>query len=234
MTEPLITVSGVTAGYGGTPILRGVDLELRNGDFMAVVGPNGGGKTTLFRTMLGIITPSHGTVSVMGLPPSKGCRNIGYVPQFGAFDRKYPVLAKEVVRMGLRSRQSFNPFFSYGNGGRSVQEAMEYTGVSDFADMRIGDLSGGQLQRTLLARALVSEPKILMLDEPTASLDPDMRSGVYEILRKSSADGMTVIMITHDLKGVEDCVNRVIRVDRSVEEINEPDVHNMTCGGGVL
>ncbi len=232
MTGPLITLKGVSSGYGGNVIIHDVDLDLREGDFMAVVGPNGGGKTTLFRTILGLIPPAAGSVEVMGLPPAKGCRDIGYVPQFGSFDRKYPALAREVVAMGLRSRQTLNPFS--GRDADGVREAMEYTGVTEFADRRIGDLSGGQLQRTLLARALVAKPRILMLDEPTASLDPEMRSGVYDILRKASSEGMTVMIITHDLDGVEDCVNRVVRVDRRVTEVEAEDLHCHICGGGIV
>ncbi len=233
MPDTLISVTGVTAGYGGHPILKNVSLDLRKGDFMAVVGPNGGGKTTLFRTILGLVPPSEGSVTVMGMPPSKGSRNIGYVPQFGAFDRKYPVLAREVVSMGLRPRQTINPF-SGRDGGDAVEKAMEYTGVTPFSDMRIGDLSGGQLQRTLLARALVSNPGILLLDEPTASLDPEMRAGVYDILRKASDDGITVMIITHDLHGVEDCVNRVVSVDHGLAELEVDDLHGEFCGRGLL
>ncbi len=229
---PLVSLSGVSSGYGRTTILHDVDLELREGDFMAVVGPNGGGKTTLFRTILGLLEPSAGSVKVMGGPPSKGCRSIGYVPQSGAFDRKYPVVAGDVVRMGLRQRQGFSPF---GHGDtESVRRAMEITGVTGFADKRIGDLSGGQMQRTLLARALASEPKILMLDEPTASLDPEMREGVYGILSEASSEGITIMMITHDLKGIEDEVNRIIRVDRTASEVGREDLHALTCGGGLL
>lgn len=233
MAEPLITLRDVSSGYGGHVIIHDVNLDLNEGDFMAVVGPNGGGKTTLFRTILGLIQPASGTVEVMGTQPSRGCRDVGYVPQFGSFDRRYPALAREVVAMGLRSHQTMNPL-SGKDRAESVSRAMEYTGVDAFADKRIGDLSGGQLQRTLLARALASSPRILMLDEPTASLDPEMRSGVYDILRKASADGITVMIITHDLDGVEDCVNRVIRVDRKVTEVEPEDLHCHICGGGIV
>ncbi|MBE6528719.1 MAG: ABC transporter ATP-binding protein [Thermoplasmata archaeon] len=229
--EPLVTLQDVSAGYDGSAILHNVNLELREGDFMAVVGPNGGGKTTLFRTILGLIEPMGGDIRVTGTTPSKGCVNIGYVPQFGSFDRKYPALAEEVVTMGLRQSQTFNPFSRKDK--EAVRKAMEYTGVDAFARKRIGDLSGGQMQRTLLARALVSGPRILLLDEPTASLDPEMRSGVYNILRKASSDGITVMMITHDLKGAEDCVNRIVKVDRTVTEIDRGP-HGMGCGGGIL
>ncbi len=230
--DPLVSLTGVSSGYGRTMVLQDVDLELREGDFMAVVGPNGGGKTTLFKTILGLLEPSAGTVKVMGGPPSKGCRSIGYVPQYGAFDMKYPVVAEDVVRMGLRQKQGFSPF-NRGNED-AVAKAMEMTGVTGFKEKRIGDLSGGQMQRTLLARALASEPKILMLDEPTASLDPKMRAGVYEILAEASDEGMTVMMITHDLKGIEHRMNRIVRVDRAVSEVGREDLHALTCGGGLL
>ncbi len=229
--DPLVTLRDVSAGYGGNVILRDVNLELHEGDFMAVVGPNGGGKTTLFRPILGLIEPMKGEVRVTGTTPAKGCVNIGYVPQFGSFDRKYPVLAEEVVEMGLRQSQTLNPFS--GRKKEAVRRAMEYTGVDAFAGKRIGDLSGGQMQRTLLARALVSGPRILLLDEPTASLDPEMRSGVYDILKRVTSDRITVMVITHDLTGVEDGVNCIVRGDRTVAAVDE-DPHRMECGGGIL
>ncbi len=230
MDGSLITLDNVSAGYGRGLVIHDVSLELHKGDFMAVIGPNGGGKTTLFRTILGLINASYGTVSVMGMPPSKGCRYIGYVPQFGAFDRKYPVYAEEVVRMGLRSGQGILPFKGKDDDER-VRKAMEYTGVDVFSGRRIGDLSGGQLQRTLIARALVGNPEILLLDEPTASLDPDMRSGIMDILRKVHSDGITVMMISHDFESINGMVNRAIHVDRHVEEI---DASIITSAKGVI
>ena len=232
MGNILVSMSGVSSGYGRVRVLRDVNLELRKGDFMAVVGPNGGGKTTLFRTILGLIEPSAGTIEVMGGPPSKGCRKIGYVPQSGTFDRKYPASAEDVVMMGLRPRQGILP------SGRdlrdSAERAMERTGVTEFRDRRIGDLSGGQLLRAFIARALASEPEMLMLDEPTASLDPEMRAGVCSILSEVLSEGMTVMMITHDLEGIEDKADRIIRVNRTVREVSRGEIHAMECGGGLL
>lgn len=230
MDENLIVLDNVSSGYGRGLVIHDVSLEFRKGDFMAVIGPNGGGKTTLFRTILGLISPSYGTVTVMGLPPSKGCRYVGYVPQFGAFDRKFPVYAEEVVRMGLRSSQGILPFKGKDDDER-VRKAMEYTGVDSFSNRRIGDLSGGQLQRTLIARALVSDPEILLLDEPTASLDPDMRSGIMDILRNVHSDGMSVMMISHDFENISGLVNRAVHVDKHVEEI-DPSV--ISSAKGVL
>ncbi len=230
---PLIALRGISAGYGRGTVLRNVDLDVRAGDFIAVVGPNGGGKTTLFRIILGLIEPSAGTVEVMGVPPREGCRRIGYVPQFGAFDREYPVYAEQVVRMGLRCRQGILPFRT-SSQEEAVRKAMEYADMESFRDRRIGELSGGQIQRTLLARALVSGPDILLLDEPTASLDPAFRGEVYEILTKAARDGITVVMITHDFEGITHCVNRAVHVDRTVSEVEPSALTGAACGGGLL
>lgn len=230
---PLIALRGVSAGYGRGTVLRDVDLDIRAGDFMAVVGPNGGGKTTLFRVMLGLIEPSSGAIEVMGVPPKEGCWRIGYVPQFGAFDREYPVYAEQVVRMGLRCRQGILPF-RIPSQEEDVRRAMEYVDMASFRDKRIGELSGGQIQRTLLARALVSGPDILLLDEPTASLDPAVRGEVYGVLAKAARDGITVVMITHDLEGITHCVNRAVHVDRTVSEVAPSALAGSVCGGGLL
>lgn len=216
MVDPVV-LDHVSAGYGSGDVVRDVSLVLHEGEFMAVTGPNGGGKTTILRTILGLLKPSCGTVMVMGKPPEAGCREAGYVPQFGSFDRKYPILAEEVVSMGLRGEKG--PFRRFDRSDRvRIREAMDYAGVSEFAKMRIGDLSGGQLQRTLLARALVSKPRILLLDEPTASLDPEMRESVYSILRQAKADGISVMVVTHDIEGVSDMADRRLIADGSVTE----------------
>ncbi len=230
---PLISLRGVSAGYGRGTVLRDVDLDINRGDFMAVVGPNGGGKTTLFRVMLGLIVPSAGTVEVMGMPPREGCRRIGYVPQFGVFDRGYPVYAEQVVRMGLRGRQGMLPRRTREQE-EAVRRAMEYADVTSFGGRRVGEMSGGQMQRALLARALVSEPEILLLDEPTASLDPSVRGEVHRVLAKAAGDGITVVMITHGLEGIAHCVNRAVRVDGTVSEVCPSALTGAVCGGGLL
>lgn len=227
--EVLISLDSVTVCYDGTPAIENACLNIHKGDFVAVVGPNGGGKTTLFRTILGLISPTKGTVQTFGTSPSSACRRMGYVPQFGLFDRKYPITTEEVVRMGLRPKQSLFPF-CHKNDKNDVEKVMRFAGIETLKDKRIGDLSGGQIQRTLLARALVCKPEVLLLDEPTASLDPKMRGSVIEILEKTVENNVTVMMITHDIGSINGKVNRIVHVDRTVKEIDVNELQKRQCG----
>lgn len=231
--EVLISLNSVTVCYDDLPAIENVCLDVHKGDFMAVVGPNGGSKTTMFRTILGLITPTKGTVRAFGTSPSSACRRMGYVPQFGLFDRKYPITTEEVVRMGLRPKQPLFPFCCK-NDNNNVKKVMEFAGIESLKDKRIGDLSGGQIQRALLARALVCKPEVLLLDEPTASLDPEMRGSVIEILEKTAENGVTVMMITHDIGSIDGKVNRIVHVDRTVKEIDVNKLQKQTQYGAIL
>jgi len=223
MDELPIEIRGLTAGYGNEAILRDICLELRPNDFLAVIGPNGGGKTTLFRSILGLIPPMSGSIKIYGEEPSKGVRNIGYVPQFGAFDKSYPISAEEVVLMGMRVRKGYRPYYSCEEKAMA-DKAMEYTGMEEFRGKRIGDLSGGQLQRVLLARALAPEPKILLLDEPTASLDPSMKDCTYDILKKVSSEGVSIMLITHDMASISHDVKRLACINRRIICNDRPEI----------
>lgn len=224
---PRIELDSVSVSYADARVLRDISLKVMDGDFMAVTGPNGGGKTTLFRTVLGLMAPSRGRVAVDGVSPNEACGRIGYMPQFGKFDRKYPITVEEVVRMGLRPEEGFLPRRNPDAGVR-VTETMERTGIEELRSRRIGDLSGGQMQRMLLARALVSNPGILLLDEPTASIDPDMRTRMHSILADAKKDGVTVMMITHDTGDVSDLIDRIVRVDGTVTEMDPSDLRGHT------
>jgi zinc transport system ATP-binding protein len=218
-----IEIRDLTSGYGGYAALENVNLELREDDFLAIIGPNGGGKTTLFKTVLGLITPISGSVSIFGEPPSLGARKIGYVPQNEKFDSDYPIRTEDVVLMGLRSHKGLRPFYS-PEEKEMADMAMDYAEVSDFRKKRISNLSGGQLQRVFLARALAPRPRILMLDEPTASLDPSMKDCTYDILRKANHDGVAVMVITHDMSSISHDVKRVACMNRRLVCSDTPQI----------
>ncbi len=218
-----ISIKGLTVGYGNEIILKEISLELRENDFLAVIGPNGGGKTTLFRSILGLIRPIGGVVEIYGESPVTGVRNIGYVPQRGIFDSNYPICAEEVVLMGLRVHKGSRPFYSKEEK-EMAEIAMEYVEMSDFRNKRISSLSGGQLQRVLLARALAPRPKILLLDEPTSSLDPSMKDCTYDVLKKVNKDGVAIMIITHDMTSISHDVKRLACMNRRIICNDRPEI----------
>ncbi len=173
---PLLSLHNLYAGYDSELILQDVSLDVFPSDFIGLVGPNGGGKSTLLRVILGLLPPQRGEVRVMGLPPAQGRRFVGYVPQFVESDRDFPISVWETVSLGLVSGWSLFRRFSRQEKER-IEAALEMVSMADLRHKPMGALSGGQRQRVWLARALVSEPKLLLLDEPTASIDPTVTSG---------------------------------------------------------
>lgn len=219
--------------YGGREVLTGVDLDLAEGSFVAVVGPNGGGKTTLLRVLLGLIAPYQGTVRILGLPPSEAVRKhpIGYLPQRSSWaDPRFPATVRETVASGLLSRKRFPRVFGAADR-EAVQRMLELLRIEDIAEKRIGELSGGQQQRAHLARALVSRPRLLVLDEPTGALDPGTRGCFYETLAAFNAqDGVTVLVVSHDIEGVGPFAKELVYVDRQVVYAGPPE--NLAAGAG--
>lgn len=214
MTVPVIELRDVWAGYGHEPILTGVSLTLAERDFVGMVGPNGGGKTTLLKLLLGLLEPIRGEVRVMGERPAAGRRHVGYVPQVVTFDPDFPITVREIVLMGRLGRRSL--FAGYNRVDRdSAGEAMRSMGIEHLADRAIGGLSGGERQRTFIARALASEPTILLLDEPTASVDSKVQAGVYELLRKLN-ERITILLVTHDIGVISSYVKTIGCLNRTL------------------
>ena len=207
-----ISFSNVTFGYDVSPVLENVSFAIYRGDFISILGPNGGGKTTLAKLMLGLYTPNSGEILINGKSPAQMSGRIGYVPQYSMFDPNFPVAVKDVVLMGRIKNFSVR----YSKGDRAqADNAMESVGIGSLSANPYSELSGGQRQRVLIARALATNPEILLLDEPTANVDATIEykmSAMFSDLKKK----MTVLLITHDLGFVSELVNKVICVNRNV------------------
>jgi zinc transport system ATP-binding protein len=210
----VIEFDGVSFSYNGSPVLKEVNLAVEELEFFSIVGPNGGGKTTIFKLILGLIKPDSGKVAVFGQPPVKVRSRIGYVPQHASLDPLFPVSVMDVVLMGrLGNGRGFGLF--HGRDRAAAREALEKVELYEFSGRSFSELSGGQQQRVLIARALVSEPELLLLDEPTSNIDAAIETEFYEILSKLN-EKMTVVLVTHDLGFVSRYVNSVACVNRRV------------------
>jgi zinc transport system ATP-binding protein len=214
MEESIIDVRDMSFSFNGQTVLRKVNMSVPRGDFLVVIGPNGGGKTTLLKLMMGLLVPDSGVVSVFGLPPVKAAHRIGYVPQNVHINKTFPVSVMDVVLMGrLRPGKGWS---RYGRQDRlAAQASMERMGVWDCRERRIGELSGGQLQRVFIARALVSGPEILFLDEAMASIDAPGRGEFYETLRELNQN-ITIVAVSHDLMILSSHVKSVACVNRDL------------------
>jgi len=196
-------------------VLSDVSLSVNQGDFVGVIGPNGGGKTTLIRCILGVLTPTLGTVRLLGDYPSKTRMLAGYVPQETSSNKLFPISVLDVVLMGkLHSRGLFR---RYTAGDRSEAAAMlDELNLYDLKDKAIGELSGGQRQKVLLARALVAHPRIVFLDEPTASVDSRGQGELYDYLRDINGRGTTVVLITHDISAVSSYIKSIACINHEL------------------
>ncbi len=197
----LVVLRGVSFSYDGFPVLTGIDLVIKEGDFLAIIGPNGSGKTTLVKIILGLLTPTAGQVELLGAPPADLAERsrIGYVPQKAThIDPFFPASVEEVVGMALLAGR---PRVAPGRDSRArVLRALEAVGMAEYSRWPIGRLSGGQQQRAFIARSLVTSPRILFLDEPTTGVDAETQTAFYDMLdRLNRRDKLTIVLITHDI-----------------------------------
>jgi zinc transport system ATP-binding protein len=225
--KPVIEVEELDFRYDGGPtVLESVNLSVSELDFASVIGPNGGGKTTLLKLILGLLQPSSGSIRVLGTTPVRARPRIGYMPQFAAADPKFPVRVLDVVLMGrLGPGLRFGPFSAQDRD--AAIDTLDRAGLGGMERQSFSSLSGGQRQRVLLARALVSDPDLLLLDEPAAGLDQKVEQDFFQLLRELN-QSKTLLLVSHDLGFVSSFVKTVVCVHRRV------DVHPMSELDGAM
>lgn len=211
-TEIAIDIQNLSAGYDTETIIENVNLQIYQKDFFGIIGPNGGGKSTLLKAILGLISIQKGKIRIFGKPPKQGRKYIGYVAQYAEFDKNFPISVWDVVLMGRRSIRGLSPKYSKMDK-QEAKKALEMVELLDYKNRHISELSGGQRQRVFIARALAANPRILLLDEPTASIDKDMRETIYQFLEEINKD-MTIVLVTHDIGVLSSYVNRVSCMNR--------------------
>ncbi len=226
---PVVLVENAAVTLGGRTIWQDVSLTVQSGEFLAILGPNGAGKSTLLKALLGLLPLSAGSISVLGHPARQGNSAIGYVPQRRHFEADVRVRGRSIVRLGLDGGQWGLPLpfiqrSKEREAVRSVQEMIELVGASAYADRPIGELSGGEQQRLLIAQALVTRPHILALDEPLDSLDLRNQQGVAAVIRQISREtGATVLLVAHDVNPILSAVDRVVYVAHGQVAVGTPD-----------
>lgn len=234
-----IRLADVSVGYDDRPVLEHVDLVLEPGALTAVVGPNGGGKSTLLKLIAGLLKPWSGSIQVLGGAPGAHARSVAYVPQAESVDWGFPVCAGDVVMMGRYPR--LGPVRRPGRDDyAAVVNALNQVGMADFAQRQIGALSGGQRRRVFLARALASEPQLYLLDEPVTGVDAATQEDLMRILDAEARTGKTVIASTHDLASAAQHFRSIVAVNRTIVAqgdaslVLDTDVLLRTYGGHLL
>jgi len=203
----VVRLNDIWVNFNGTPILEGINLSIEQDDFLGIIGPNGGGKTTLLKVMLGLIEPDRGRVTILGKSPQKSRSSIGYVPQHNLFDRDFPISVGEVALMGRYGRTGLIRRYNHDDS-TAAENALRKVGMFEHRNRQMGKLSGGEQQRVLIARALVSDPQLLLLDEPTASVDPTMQTEFYELLQRLK-NRMAIVIVSHDISAISIYVDKI-------------------------
>ncbi|MFZ1290018.1 MAG: ABC transporter ATP-binding protein [Melioribacteraceae bacterium] len=208
-----IELQNVTAGYKqNLPIIVDVNLQVEEKEFLGIIGPNGGGKTTLLKVILGLINPTKGKVLVDGKVNNSDYK-IGYVPQYSNFDKTYPISVKDVVSMGIKKKEDIH----------QLESALTKVNLLHKINVQIGHLSGGEQQRVLIARALATNPEILLLDEPTASIDTQTGNNIYELLTELNKE-KTIILVSHDIGAISRSVKKIACMNKKLVFHNSKEV----------
>jgi zinc transport system ATP-binding protein len=217
MPVDVVSTDGLTFQYNSTEILTDITFRLQAGDYLGIVGPNGSGKSTLIKVILGLLQPSRGMISLFGrnLADFMDWRRVGYLPQkINSFNPHFPATVREIVSLGLLSTKSY-PRRITKSDDKAISGALELLDILDIKNELIGELSGGQQQRALIARALVSNPELLILDEPTTALDPEAREKFFGTLQDlNEKKNVTLIIITHDIGTIGKYASRLLYLDK--------------------
>jgi len=218
-----IDIHDLSVRYDHIYAIEDINLQIDYGDFAGIIGPNGSGKSTLLKAMLGLVTPCTGTVRVLGTDPELARSQMAYVPQTVRVDKYFPISVREVILMGrMVGKTGF--LHSYSQEDHEiVQECMRQLEISDLADRQIGQLSGGQFRRVLVARALVVKPRLLLLDEPTASLDAHSSSQIFSLLKGLNGK-MTIILVTHDTMAISSYLKTIVCINHTLFYHGDPNL----------
>jgi len=212
MNTPAIDVEHVFYSYEGVEVLKDVTFRLEQGEFLGIIGPNGGGKTTLLKLLLGILNPDRGKIRILGQEPHAAGNRVGYVPQNMGSSRSFPISVMDVALMGRLSRPKIGRRYTEEDR-EQVRNVLEKVGMWEYRDRPIGKLSGGQRQRVFIARALTTDPEILFLDEPTAGVDTEFQTHIYDFLKELNRE-VTIVVITHDIGVISSHMKSVACLNR--------------------
>lgn len=221
----ILNIKDLSFSYAKDNVLENINLSIEDKDFLAIIGPNGGGKSTLLKLILSIEKPKKGSIEVFGKSISKDIKNIGYVPQNTNVNTDFPIKVVDVVLMGhiqkedkSKNKNFLKNIFSFGYNNLEIScatQALKRVGMEQFLDNKIGDLSGGQRQRVMIARALCTHPDILFLDEPTASIDVDGQKMIYDLLKELNKT-ITIVVVSHDISIILGYANKVAHINKNI------------------
>jgi zinc transport system ATP-binding protein len=221
--EQIVSLKNITVKYNDTTALENVSLDIYHDDFLGIIGPNGGGKTTLVKAILGAL-PHSGEVSYSPTLFEQGHRLIGYLPQQSEFDRSFPISVIEVVMSGLQAEKGMTKRYTSADRAKAIR-LLQMAGIEDIAERQINEISGGQMQRALLCRAVILEPKLLILDEPTNFVDNRFENELYTLLHRLN-ERMAIVMVSHDVKRVSNAVKSIVCINRTLHRHNSNTLTN--------
>lgn len=225
MKNKLVSLKDIQAGYNGKTVLSKVNFEVRQNDFIGIIGPNGGGKTTLLKLILGLLKPFSGSIRYYFDDEDKTFRShIGYLPQVNSFDKKFPISVKEVILSGLLTKKSIFQRYSKEDQDQATS-IMEHFGLTDLRNRTAGELSGGQLQRVFLARAIISSPRLLILDEPDTYVDNRFEYELYSLLKEINKT-TAILLVSHDIGMISSYIKSIACVNNSLHYHPSNEISN--------